>query len=381
LPVDPLVDKPASDVCPACGGAEFTGDPDVMDTWMTSSVSPQINMGWDGGPMSIRVQGFEIIRTWLFYTIVQSELNFGRLPWRTALIAGWGLSEQGKKLSKRDLARSAGADGYNRYVPDAVIERYGADSLRLWAAKGRSGTDLRYNEKDVRVGRKFVVKLWNVGRFVSMNVGEEAPVLALLPVGKRSLVDRWLLSHLASAVSEVTVAFDAYDYAGAYQAASRFFWSVYCDRYLEMIKDRIGADASAQWTVWESYRVLLGLFAPFAPFVTEDLYQRFYRAGEPAVSLHVTSWPAVSPEWAADTSEVDQLAVILDATRVLRSGMQLGSSTRLAMLTLQAHNPDAERLLSVIAEPLRIAARADAVSFGDAGHDSGVDGITVAIAV
>lgn len=99
------------------------------------------------------------------------------------------------------------------------------------------------------------------------------------------------------------------------------------------------------------------------------------------MSLHVTSWPAASPEWAADTSEVDQLAVILDATRVLRSGMQLGSSTRLAMLTLQAHNPGAEQLLSVIAEPLRIAARADAVGFGDAGHDSGVDGITVAIAV
>jgi valyl-tRNA synthetase len=312
---------------------------------------------------------------------VQSELNFGRLPWRTALIAGWGLSEQGKKLSKRDLARSAGADGYNRYVPDAVIERYGADPLRLWAAKGRSGTDLRYNEKDLRVGRKFVVKLWNVGRFLSMNVGEGAPALALPPVGQRSLVDRWLLSHLASTVSEVTAAFDAYDYAGAYQAASRFFWSVYCDRYLEMVKDRIGADASAQWTVRESLRVLLGLFAPFAPFVTEDLYQRFYRASEPAVSLHLTSWPIAPPEWVSDTSEVDQLAVILDATRVLRSGMQLGSSTRLAVLMLQAHSPAAEQLLNVIAEPLRIAARADAVAFGEADHASGVDGITVGIAV
>ena len=123
-------------------------------------------------PMSMRVQAFEIIRTWLFYSVVQSELHFGRVPWRTALISGWGLSEQGKKLSKRDLDCSTGADGYNRYVPDDVMAKYGADALRLWATKGRIGTDLRYNEKDIRTGRKFAVKLWNVGRFLSMNLGD-----------------------------------------------------------------------------------------------------------------------------------------------------------------------------------------------------------------
>ncbi len=122
--------------------------------------------------MSMRVQAFEIIRTWLFYSVVQSELLFGRVPWRTALISGWGLSEQGKKLSKRDLDSSAGADGYNRYVPDDVMAKYGADAVRLWATKGRIGTDLRYNEKDIRTGRKFAVKLWNVGRFLSLNLGD-----------------------------------------------------------------------------------------------------------------------------------------------------------------------------------------------------------------
>jgi valyl-tRNA synthetase len=122
--------------------------------------------------MSMRVQAFEIIRTWLFYTVVQSELLFGRAPWRTALISGWGLNEQGKKVSKRDLDRSTRPDGYNRYVPDDVMAKYGADALRLWATHGRIGTDLRYNEKDVRTGRKFTVKLWNVGRFLSLHVGE-----------------------------------------------------------------------------------------------------------------------------------------------------------------------------------------------------------------
>jgi len=160
------------------------------------------------------------------------------------------------------------------------------------------------------------------------------------------------------------------------------FWSIYTDRYIEMIKDRAG-EASARWTLWESYRVLLGLFAPFAPFVTEHMYQRFYRSHEEAVSLHLTRWPAADPAWASGDREavaaVDQLAVILDATRALRSGQRLGNSARLSQLILQASDAQAEALLAQIAEPLRIAARADAVVTGPAEHPSGVDGITVGI--
>jgi valyl-tRNA synthetase len=378
LPVDPLTDSPPAAACQACGGTAFTGDPDVMDTWATSSLTPQITRGWDSEPMSIRVQGFEIIRTWLFYTVVQSELNFGRLPWHSAMIAGWGLSEQGRKLSKRDLP-GRGNTASTRYAPDTVMEQYGADALRLWAAKGRSGTDLRYNEKDVRIGRKFAVKLWNVGRFLELNLGSSGPSGPAPAVEDRALVDRWMLSHLADTVTEATAAFDGFDYALAYQVASRMFWSVYCDRYLEMIKDRAG-QPSAQWTLWESYSVLLGLFAPFAPFVTEDMYQKFYRAGEGTVSLHVTSWPAAGSGWPSDRVAGDQLAVILDATRALRSQQRLGGGTRLSALTLQAHDQAARSLLDQVAEPLRVAARADAVRFGEAEYPSGVDGITVAIA-
>jgi valyl-tRNA synthetase len=407
LPVDPLADKPPVSACPSCGAAELTPDPDVMDTWMTSSLTPQINDGWALGgtdpalaPMSMRVQAFEIIRTWLFYSVVQSELLFGRVPWRTALISGWGLSEQGKKLSKRDLDRSTGADGFNRYVPDDVMAKYGADALRLWATKGRIGTDLRYNEKDIRTGRKFAVKLWNVGRFIAINAGDLDVSAARVAPGDRSIVDRWVLSHLAAAVTETTGAFAGHDYMQAYQAASRMFWSIYCDRYIEMVKDRLGGDAvnpdnsdpdssdpdntdrsGAQWTLWESFRVLLGLFAPFAPFVTERMYQQFYRPHEDAVSLHVTRWPVVDERWRGDRSAVDQLAVILDATRVLRSGQRLGNSARLSQLIVQAHGARAEALLAQIAEPLRVAARADAVVRGAAQHQSGVPGITVSIAV
>ncbi len=401
LPVDPLADSPPVSSCPSCGGGELVPDPDVMDTWMTSSLSPQVNDGWAVGsgvgtdpalaPMSMRVQAFEIIRTWLFYSVVQSELLFGRVPWRTALISGWGLSEQGKKLSKRDLDRSTGPDGYNRYVPDDVMGKYGADAVRLWATRARIGTDLRYNEKDIRTGRKFAVKLWNVGRFLSMNLGDlDVPATATAsvpPPGERDIVDRWVLSHLADTVAEATAAFGTYDYMRAHQAASRMFWSVYCDHYLEMIKDRIGASGdrdSARWTLRESFRVLLGLFAPFAPFVTERMYQQFYRTHEGTVSLHLTRWPEPDERWRGDrpaVEAVDQLTVILDATRALRSGLRLGNSARLSRLTVQAHDARARSLLDQIAEPLRIAARADALVLGPADHPSGVDGITVGIAV
>ena len=409
LPVDPLTDKPPVTACPSCGHGEFAGDPDVMDTWMTSSLTPQINDGWALGgtdpalaPMSMRVQAFEIIRTWLFYTVVQSELLFGRVPWRTALISGWGLSEQGKKLSKRDLDRSTDADGYNRYVPDDVMAKYGADALRLWATKGRIGTDLRYNEKDVRTGRKFAVKLWNVGRFLSLNLDGLRPADPAPPAAERNIVDRWVLSHLADTVAEATAAFEAHDYMQAHQAASRMFWAVYCDRYIEMIKDRLTPPVSdspalgstdleypsqdqdqdrdhARWTLWESYRVLLGLFAPFAPFVTEDMYQQFYREHEGTVSLHLTRWPAVDSRWSSDRTAVDQLALILDATRVLRSADHLGNSARLSQLTVQPHTEQASALLDRIAEPLRIAARADTLVRGPADHPAGVPDITVAI--
>jgi valyl-tRNA synthetase len=399
LPVDPLADKPPVSSCPSCGGGELVPDPDVMDTWMTSSLSPQVNDGWavESGfgtdpalaPMSMRVQAFEIIRTWLFYSVVQSELLFGRVPWRTALISGWGLTEQGKKLSKRDLDKSTGPDGYNRYVPDDVMGKYGADAVRLWATRGRIGTDLRYNEKDIRTGRKFAVKLWNVGRFLSMNLGDldvSAPATAP-PPGERDIVDRWVLSHLADTVAEATAAFGTHDYMQAHQAASRMFWSVYCDRYLEMIKDRVGASGdrdSARWTLWESFRVLLGLFAPFAPFVTERMYQQFYRTHGGVISLHLTRWPEPDERWRGDrpaVEAVDQLTVILDATRALRSGLRLGNSARLSRLTVQAHDARARSLLDQIGEPLRVAARADALVLGPAEHPSGVGGITVGIAV
>ncbi len=387
LPVDPLTDPPPVEACPACSGA-LTADPDVMDTWMTSSLSPQINDGWattgtdpELAPMSLRVQAFEIIRTWLFYTLVQSQFHVDRLPWKAVMISGWGLNEQGRKISKRDLDRSTTADGFNRYVPDQVIDKYGADALRIWATKARIGTDLRYNEKDVRTGRKFAVKLWNVARFMMMNGWSTTPPAEYTPV------DQWMLSHLADTLDQVTAALDGYDFTVAYQEASRFFWSVYCDRYIEMIKDRfLDAEhhtdeerASARAAMGVAFRVVLGMFAPFAPFVTEHLYQRLYRPHEDAVSLHVTPWPTAPPEWRSDRDLIDRMATVLDQVRVLRSQHQLGSNARISAVVLQATSDDSRAVAVALADPLRAAARAGEVVFAAAGHDSGVPGIQVDI--
>jgi valyl-tRNA synthetase len=387
LPVDPLAAQPPVTACPECGSTELVPDPDVMDTWMTSSLTPQINDGWalHGlagdpalAPMSLRVQAFEIIRTWLFYTVVQSDLLFDRLPWTAVMISGWGLNEQGRKISKRDLDSSTDADGFNRYVPDQVIAKYGADALRLWATRARVGNDLRYNEKDVRAGRKLAVKLWNVGRFIQLHAPD--PVAAL---DQRSMVDRWVLSHLAETIRDATKAMDEYDYTQAYLVTSRFFWSVLCDRYLEMIKERLGgpdqppaedADA-ARATVREVYRAVLGLLAPFAPYVTEDQYQRLFRADGDPVSLHLTAWPTEQPGWASDPADGDRMVVMLDAVRALRARIGLGGGARVATLVLEAREPASAALLDAVAEPLRAATRAGAVRRGPADVASGVDGI------
>jgi valyl-tRNA synthetase len=396
LPVDPLADVPPVSVCPDCTGSVIVADPDVMDTWMTSSLSPQVNDGWALNnfvsnpslvPMSLRVQAFEIIRTWLFYSVVQAQFHFDRIPWTTVMVSGWGLNEQGKKISKRDLDQSAAADGFNRYVPDHVIDRYGADALRLWATRARIGTDLRYNEKDIRAGRKFTVKLWNVARFIRMNLDQSQPPATDIPVRQRTLVDQWMLSHLADTLDDVTTALEDYDFMQAHQVASRFFWSIYCDRYIEMIKDRFiqpseHSDAdrdSSRLTMWQSFRAMLGVFAPFTPFVTEHLYQNLYHSTELAVSLHVTTWPTVDESWRNDRVDIDNMATILDAVRALRSQLKLGNSARATTLVLDARTPSAIALVNTIAAPLRAAARADRVVLETATTDSGVSDIFVAV--
>ena len=286
LPVDPLESAPAQP-CPECGGTAFTGDPDVMDTWMTSSLTPHINANWAHSPdrppsaplpMTLRVQAYEIIRTWLFYTLVKSHLHDDTLPWTDVMMSGWGLNEQGKKFSKRDLeAKKEGQ--FNKYDPEDVIDKYGADALRFWAAGSHLGHDLRYHEEDVKVGRKLVLEALErrparravrarvrpahdrpdrrsarrktVGSSGSSNGCSPSSRVASTPTTMRSRATRSTIS------------------SGPSSATTTSSWS------------RTGSGprratptpqrASARSTLWEMLRTLLGLYAPFLPFVTEEL--------------------------------------------------------------------------------------------------------------
>lgn len=334
LPLDPTETSPPAWALEKYRGFTIIPDSDVMDTWMTSSLTPQINAAWrpDEGaatsvkvPMSLRVQAFEIIRTWLFYSLVKAHAHNNALPWTHVMISGWGLNEQGKKISKRDLEPAKTGDAFNRYDPMAVIEKYGADALRYWAAGARLGQDLRYHERDVRDGRRLVLKLWNVARFAALNCTDldGAP-----QAEERPIEDRWILLLLDRLVADVTGGFESCDYAVGREALDRFFWMAFCDNYLEIVKERLrspprfgeASRRAAQATIMEVLRVLVSLFAPYTPFITEELFQRQFSKLEGGVSVHETSWP-VAKGLANDELEEDMRTVlaVLNATRFVRT--------------------------------------------------------------
>src|SRR5690348_13814924 len=284
LPIDPSTDVPegyAADQRGTPGG--FTADPDVMDTWATSSVSPQIAGGWLDDPdlfarvfpMDLRPQAHDIIRTWLFSTVLRAELEHDSLPWTNAAISGWVLDPDRKKMSK-----SKG----NVVTPMALLEEHGSDGVRYWAASGRPGTDTAFDPAQMKVGRRLAMKLLNASKFVLTKPE---------PLGDVSNpLDAGVLTNLANLLSQATEQLEnEYDYAWVLQRAESFFWD-FCDNYLELVKARrygdFGAAAagSANSTMLVILSVLNRLFAPFMPFVTEEIWS-WWRSG----SVHRSAWP------------------------------------------------------------------------------------------
>lgn len=400
LPVDPTEDEPPQWAREKFAGKTIVPENDVMDTWMTSSLSPEINTNWAETPgrigdpsmlpMSLRVQAFEIIRTWLFYTLVKSHYQRNDIPWKTVMISGWGLNEQGKKIAKRDLEASTDASGFNRYDPYSIIQRYGADALRYWAAGSRLGNDLRYNEKDVKAGRKFVVKLWNVAKLCATYGADFDPSKDIVPLAERPPEDRWLMSRLDNVVEQVTESFESYDYALGRDALEKFFWSVYCDNYLEIIKHRFWhpeaydpqSQASAQSTLWESLRVMLSLIAPYLPFVTEEIYQRMFAAGEGAKSIHATTWPLAVPSRRDSEAEASMQLVLqaLEGWRFARSNAKLPARQAIERIVLDV--PEQARPgLAAVDATLRSALRVQTVEFGEGELDTGHEGWKLSVAL
>lgn len=301
LPVDPRDGQPNNLNCPKCQGDQFQAEEQVMDTWMTSSLTPLINAHWREDnelvreiyPMDLRVQGFEIIRTWLFYTVIKSMFHTQTLPWRSVMISGWGLDDAGKKMSK-----SKG----NFVAVEEVIEKYSADAIRWWSTGASLGHDLRYREEELQSAKKIVDKLWNAGRFIAKVLEQSRSKDINIP--QPTFADRWIMAELQELISRTTETLSVCDFSQARIALDKFFWSLYCDTYLEFCKDRtwhpekysLGQIASLVATLSSSFNELLKLLAPFLPYVTEELYHLLFEKDEDK-SIHLADWPTVNQLW------------------------------------------------------------------------------------
>ena len=293
LPIDPSTDAPTGyteDQRGQPGG--FIGDPDVMDTWATSSLTPQIAGKWEDDndlftrvfPFDVRPQGHDIIRTWLFSTMVRSHLEHGTAPWSHAALSGWILDPDRKKMSK-----SKG----NVVTPSDLFDSYGSDAVRYWAVGARPGVDTAFSEDQMKVGRKLATKLLNVSKFV-LGIGDvDNSAVPTEPI------DIAMLHRLAGVVEEATVAFEAFDYARVLERTEAFFWW-FCDDYVELVKTRgyladsdIGA-ISARAALRRALSTLQRLFAPLLPFATEEVWS-WWQSG----SIHKAAWPTTNELTAA----------------------------------------------------------------------------------
>jgi valyl-tRNA synthetase len=345
LPVDPSTDAPdgfREDQRGRPGG--FVADPDVMDTWATSSLTPQIAGRWGRDddlfgrvfPMDLRPQAHDIIRTWLFSTVLRSHLQHGSLPWAHAAISGFVTDPDRKKMSK-----SKG----NVVTPLGLLEEHGSDAVRYWAARGSPGADTIFDPAQMRVGRRLAIKLLNASKFVLQGGGERGPVV--------EPVDRGMLTRLARLVDESTAALEGYDYTRALDRTETFFWG-FCDNYLELVKSRRYGDhgaagaASAVAAMHVALSGMLRLFAPFLPFVCDEVWS-WWRAG----SVHRAPYPT-APEILAPIGALDERGErALDLATTLLAEIRRAKSEgqkpfRTPVARLVVSGPSADRELAEI---------------------------------
>ncbi|MBQ7810625.1 MAG: valine--tRNA ligase [Clostridia bacterium] len=301
LPINPMESKPLHSC--SCGCSEFIPETAVFDTWATSSVTPLINAHYGEKddisekilPMGMRCQAHEIIRTWAFYTIVKSLYHTGKLPWKDIMISGFVLAKPGEKISK--------SKNNSSNSPTTLIETHSADAIRYWAANSKLGTDTYFAEEDLKISKRFINKLYNASKFAIMQLdgfekSESFDKEALLPI------DRWILERVNETTLKAQKLLEDYEIGQARHEIDNLFWKDFCDYYIEIAKERLyqpekhGKEnqLSGQIALYHSLLGVLKLYAIYTPFVTEYIYQDFFRAKEKELSIHQTNWSAETPE-------------------------------------------------------------------------------------
>jgi valyl-tRNA synthetase len=376
LPMDPTERGPTQPC--SCGATAFTPDTDVMDTWATSSMSPQIAGRWLSDtalyaqvfPFSLRPQAHEIIRTWAFYTIVKSLYEFETLPWANVAISGWGLAppaedrgeksdEKGSRPNKPSkLSKSKGGSGALE-----MVTQYSADAVRYWAASTGFGKDTYISEEKIALGGKLVTKLWNAARFAERFIADYT--LPATPPANLAPTDRWLLSRLQRLIERVTALWRGYEYAAAKSETEAFFWRELADNYLELAKARL-YDAktprheAARYTLHAALLTMVKLFAPILPYVTDEIYLGLFAASDGAVSAHRAAWQQPDPTLIDQAAEDAGEAIIAIATAVRRykSETSLSLGAELARIELTAERAGLATTLRAAEADLKSVTRA-----------------------
>lgn len=397
LPIDPTTDVPEGyDESQRDQPGGFTAEPDIMDTWATSSLTPQIVTRWaEPGerneaifnatfPMDLRPQGQDIIRTWLFSTVDRAHLENGCLPWAHATLSGWILDPDHKKMSK-----SKG----NVVVPNEPIDRFGADAVRYWAASAKLGLDATYDEGQMKIGRRLAIKLLNATKF-ALAIGREdehhhvgqAASAAWNPADVTDPLDRALMAKLAQVVEQATAALDDYEHAKALEAIESFFWQ-FCDDYIELVKNRAygTADAngvapaeadvrSACTTLGMALDAFARLLAPYLPYAAEEVWSWMH---EGEGSVHRAAWPdaAVYRQAAgdADAGVLDWAGKALAELRRIKSEAKVSMKTPILDATLSASAEGARAIRLVmadIAQAGRVTGPIDVVERADGAADT-----------
>ena len=370
LPVDPTEDKPKGKC--KCGSVKFRGETDVLDTWATSSLTPELAREFFSKdkiqsllfPMNLRPQAHDIINFWLFYTLVKSQLHHQANPWHDIMISGFALDPHGKKMSK-----SKG----NVVEPQVMTAKYGADCLRFWAAGSKLGDDLPFQEKDLVTGKKMVNKLWNASKFgVQFLEGYE------LEKEELKLIDKWLLTKLHKMIKLSTESFMKYEYAQTKALAEKFFWQNLCDNYIEIVKDRLynpdkrGHEnkIAAQFALYHALLTILKLFAPIMPHITEAVYQMYFAEKEKCKSIHSSRWPVYNKNDVDEFAEKygDIFVAIIAEVRKIKSENQVSLKHEVKLLKIQC-GKEAKKAFEEELDDLHACLNAKQIEFGNADKE------------